>query len=372
MRILYDFRIFSLQDYGGISKYFIKVSEQLSINNSVKIISPFYINKYLKDLKNNNFIKYFYLKKKYKYTTKVIYFINSLFTQIYIFFYKPEIVHLTYYPETYYKKKNRNYKLVVTVYDLIHELYSSKYNYNKQINIKKNIIYAADHIICISKNTKKDLINYYNISEKNISVIYLGYDKKIEIDPIADINNEKPFFLYVGSRDKYKNFLKFIEAFSLSDLLKKNFNIYFFGSCNFTSLEINYITKLGINLDQIKHFSGDDKKLNYLYSKAYAFVFPSFYEGFGIPLLESMHIGCPIVCSNTSSFLEIANDAALFFDPHNTEDIKNKLEKIFNDKNLRKKLIDYGYENLKKFGWDICSQETLSLYKNLKKLDTKL
>ena len=70
MRILYDFRIFSLQDYGGISKYFIKVSEQLSINNSVKVISPFYINKFLKNLKNKNFIKYFYLKKKYKYKKK--------------------------------------------------------------------------------------------------------------------------------------------------------------------------------------------------------------------------------------------------------------------------------------------------------------
>jgi len=366
MKILYDFRIFNLQDYGGISKYFLKVIDKLSVNNSIKVISPIYINKYIKDYKKKHFVKYFYYKKKYKYTTKVIYLINLFVTEIYIFFFKPEIVHLTYYPETPYKN-NRNYKLVVTVYDLIHEFYSSKYNYSKQINLKKNIIHTADHIICISTNTKKDLIDYYNISEKKISIIYLGYDKKTEIDPIKDIDNKKPFFLYVGSRDKYKNFLKFIEAFSASDLLKKNLNIYFFGSSDFTILEINIIKRLGLNLDQIKYFSGDDKKLNFLYSKAYAFVFPSFYEGFGIPLLESMNMGCPIVCSNTSSFLEVANDAALFFDPYNSEDIKDKLEKIFYDKNLRKKLIDNGYSNIKKFSWDKCAQETLNVYKILKK-----
>ena len=365
MRILYDFRIFNLQEYGGVSKYFLKVSDQLSAYNSVKVITPIYINKYIKDLKKKYLIKYLYLIKKYKYTTKVTYFVNLFITRVYIFFFKPDIVHLTYYPETYCKKKNRKYKLVVTVYDLIHELYTGKYNYTKQINLKKNIIFTADHIICISKNTKKDLINYYNISEKKISVIYLGYDQQIEIDPIVQIDNKKPFFLYVGSRDKYKNFLKFIKAFGSSDFLKKNSNIYFFGSNRFNSTEINIIKKLGINLDQIKHFSGGDNKLNFLYSKAIAFIFPSFYEGFGIPLLESMKLRCPIVCSKISTFLEVANDSALFFDPHNTEDIKNKLEKIFHDKDLRKELIEKGLNNLKRFGWDKCSQETLNVYKSL-------
>jgi len=177
------------------------------------------------------------------------------------------------------------------------------------------------------------------------------------------------FYLIKKKNNKNTIFAVLISCLTITIILVPLFtrNIYFFGSSDFTILEINIIKRLGLNLDQIKYFSGDDKKLNFLYSKAYAFVFPSFYEGFGIPLLESMNMGCPIVCSNTSSFLEVANDAALFFDPHNSEDIKDKLEKIFYDKNLRKKLIDNGYSNIKKFSWEKCAQETLNVYKNLKK-----
>jgi glycosyltransferase involved in cell wall biosynthesis len=247
--------------------------------------------------------------------------------------------------------------------DLIHEIYLDKYNYKKNANLKNNIIYSADHIICISNNTKKDLINFYKVEEPKITVIYLGYETSKEITMIENINIIRPFFLYVGSRGRYKNFLKFLEAFSLSKLLKNNLDIYCFGGGDFTTKELDIIKSLEIDLSQVKYFHGDDKKLNYLYLKAHAFVFPSLYEGFGLPLLEAMNMGCPVVCSNTSSFPEVVNDAALLFDPESKEDIKVKLEEIFANVNLKKKLIEKGYNNLQRFSWKKCAEETLSVYK---------
>jgi len=160
-----------------------------------------------------------------------------------------------------------------------------------------------------------------------------------------------------------ENFVKLLEAFSISKLLKNNLDIYCFGGGDFTTKELDIIKSLEIDQSQIKYFSGDDRKLNYLYSKAHAFVFPSLYEGFGLPLLEAMNMGCPVVCSNTSSFPEVVNDSALLFNPESKEDIKIKLEEIFKNVNLKQRLIEKGYNNLKRFSWKKCSEESLNVYK---------
>lgn len=363
MKILYDFRIFGFQDYGGISKYFLKICDFLSKQNIVKVLSPIYINKYIKESKKEYLINFLYLKKRYRLTTRIIFLINYLFTSLYILIYRPDILHLTYYPEYYFKKKKLNYKLVITIFDLIHEIYIYKYNYKKEANLKKNIIHCADHIICISNNTKKDLINFYKVDESKITVIYLGYDPSKQTSKIENIRIIKPFFLYVGSRGRYKNFIKFLEAFSSSRLLKNNLDIYCFGGGDFTIKELDIIKSLEMDQSQVKYFFGNDKELNYLYSKALAFVFPSLYEGFGLPLLESMNMGCPVVCSNTSSFPEVVGDSALLFDPRSKEDIKVKLEEIYTNVNLKQKLIEKGYNNLQRFNWKKCAEETYSVYK---------
>jgi len=363
MKILYDFRVFGFQDYGGISKYFLKICDFLNRENIVKVLSPIHINKYINESKNEYLINFLYLKKRYRFTTRIFFFINYLFTDLYILIFKPNILHLTYYPEYLFKKKKLNYKLVITVFDLIHEIYIDKYNYKKEANLKKNIIYSADHIICISNNTKKDLINFYKVEESKVTVIHLGFDQSKQITKIDNVNIIRPFFLYVGSRGRYKNFLKFLEAFSLSKFLKNNLDIYCFGGGDFTIKELDIIKSLEIDLSQVKYFHGDDSKLNYLYSKAHAFVFPSLYEGFGLPLLEAMNMGCPVVCSNTSSFPEVVSDSALLFDPESKEDIKIKLEEIFININLKQKLIEKGYNNLQRFSWKKCAQETFSIYK---------
>jgi len=102
-----------------------------------------------------------------------------------------------------------------------------------------------------------------------------------------------------------------------------------------------------------------------LYSQASAFVYPSLYEGFGIPILEAMSFGCPVVCSHTSSFPEVAGNAAEFFDPYDIESIANALEKVLFDSDLTKKLVELGKARVKNFSWEKCAEQTHSIYASL-------
>ena len=363
MKIYFDHKIFFLQKYGGISKYFIKLAENLSKigNNQIKIISPIYVNEYLKGFDKDKVIKFCYLKKNYKNTTFLGNFINSKFTNIYTSFRKPNIFHLTYFSEKSFIKKKM--PIVITVYDLIHEKYPSSYKYNQ--NLKKEYLKIADHIICISHNTKKDLQKYYDIDEKKISVIHLGVEQKSS-NVVLKNDNEKPYILYVGERKKYKNFLKFFLAFSLSNHLKKNFRIVCFGGGNFTQNEIDFFKSKNIELDLIKQIEGDDDNLDCYYRNASLFIFPSLYEGFGLPILEAISKKCPIACSDIEIFREIGQNLVNYFDPNDEISIKTTIEKTLDNVHQEKIKIDNNFDQFtKKFTWDNCARKTLDVYKKI-------
>lgn len=222
-----------------------------------------------------------------------------------------------------------------------------------------------DHIICISENTKKDLIDIYSIKENKISVIYLGVsDIKEKKNEIFITKPKKPYLLFVGHRKRYKNFLRFLKAFSLSANLIKDFDIVCFGKQNFDGEELILIEELKLKKN-IHLVSGDDDKLNYYYKNADLFVFPSLYEGFGIPLLEAMKNGCPVCCSETSSLKEIGADAVEFFTPENEESILNSLNKVLYSNQYRSQLIENGFKKVSKFTWNNCANKTLELYKKI-------
>ena len=165
MKIYFDHERFFLQKYGGISKYFIKLAENLSKidNNQIKIISPIYINEYLKKFDKQKVVKFLHLQKNYRNTTFLGNYINSQFTNIYSNSKNQIFFILLIFQKNFIKKKM---PIVVTVYDLIHEKYPGSYKYNQ--NLKKEYLKIADHIICISHNTKKDLLKYYDIDEKKL------------------------------------------------------------------------------------------------------------------------------------------------------------------------------------------------------------
>ncbi len=355
MNIFYDHQIFSNQSHGGPSRYFVELIKQLILlNNKPTIIAPINQNIYLNDI-HSQFKKEFYFKiKKKNFLTN---FYNNLFSDYYFKNYNHDLYHLTYYNSCFKSKKPK----IITVYDLIHEKFMNEFKLS--LFPKKKIFENIDHFICISENTKKDLIKYYNIDQKNISVIYLANSLKFK--GIKKFELSKPFFLYIGSRKRYKNFNLLLNSYSSNKKIKDNFDIVCFGGGKLIKDEIKNIKDFEIDLRSIHQVDGSDELLSSLYLGAEALIYPSKYEGFGIPILEAMSLGCPVISSNTSSLPEVYGDAAITFSPNSSEELSNCLNKITNDNELKKILIKKGYEREKVFSWKKCAIETNEIYQKL-------
>jgi glycosyltransferase involved in cell wall biosynthesis len=175
----------------------------------------------------------------------------------------------------------------------------------------------------------------------------------------------KPFFLHVGMRGAYKNFGNLLSAYASSPMLRRDFDLIAFGSNGFTQRENESIQDLGLTSLQVRHLSGDDALLGHLYREAVAFIYPSLYEGFGIPPLEAMGFGCPVLCGKTSSIPEVVGDAGLYFDPNRVEAIADAMERVALSAELRLDLVARGNERVRQFSWERCAAETLDVYRDL-------
>jgi glycosyltransferase involved in cell wall biosynthesis len=368
MKINFDYQIFAMQYYGGISRYYVRLFENiLSLGEEIKIVSPIYINKYLEEI---NFYKNIHGFNVRKIPAKLFPFFKAgneyLGTKIALKL-EPDLIHETYYSlnQTFNIHKARR---VLTVYDMIHEKFADNFNKNDNTTkFKKAAVERVDHIICISHSTKKDLCETFNINPDKVSVVHLAFDSGLSI--IKDKSNYdfSPFLLYVGNRSGYKNFGNFLKAVSINLKLKNNIKIIAFGGGKFTENENNLISSLGFRSNFVKQINGDDNLLNQLYNNAVAFVYPSLYEGFGLPPLEAMVNNCPVICSNTSSIPEVVGNAGQYFDPYNLDSQCNALEKVVYDTQLRAKLIIEGKERINCFSWNKCAQETVEVYKKILK-----
>lgn len=366
MKIAFDHQIFQAQKYGGVSRYFVNLANKLiSETNQVKIYAPFHQNIYLKDSKLCNNI---YIKKILPGTDRLITFLNNKIVQSKLTNWKPDIIHQTYY-SSYNSKLKFDFKPIIisTIHDMIHEKFPFYFPVNNRTIInKKKAIQNADHLICVSNSTKNDLIEIYNISESKISVVHHGFELNVDNN---EVNNklfiEKPFLLYVGNRDGYKNFNFFINSISKSRKLMSDFDIIAFGGGAFNKQDFTTFHKLGFRDNQIIQITASDSTLNALYQKASAFVYPSLYEGFGLPPLEAMTNSCPVIASNTSSIPEVIGDAGLYFDPNIPEQLIDSIEIVVYSELNRNKLIDLGRERIKLFSWNQCAKKTEEVYTKL-------
>lgn len=365
MRIAFDNQVFGWQSHGGISRYFVKLAQELlAQNQDVRVFAPLYINNYLSELPNNSIYGY----KLRRYPPKFAHFsiqTSRLISQFAMNHWKPNVVH-----ETYYAKRPSgpsNCPAVITVYDMIHELFNNQFSPDDNVSqLKKISVNRANHIICISQSTRNDLIRLFNIPPEKITVIHLGFERFSDLpNPQRTLLKTRPYLLYVGSRYGYKNFSNLLSAFAASSRLRTDFDLIAFGGGKFTSLENSFIQKLGFVPDQVKQVSGSDGVLGELYDQAAAFVYPSMYEGFGLPPLEAMAYKCPVISSNTSSMPEVIGSAAEFFDPYSVDDISRAIESVVYSDERSTTLIDLGVKRLRKFSWAKCATKTLEVYKML-------
>ncbi|WMW24313.1 glycosyltransferase family 1 protein [Methanolobus sediminis] len=373
MKILYDYSVFEFQRYGGISRYFYELITRLSTEEKVNLslFQGLNVNEYALSEKKESFDSYYGHKWKYKkpasrYMAILFKLPNRILFDNYMRTSCADVYHPTYYRANLGKYTKP--AIVLTVHDMIHELYPDQFIDSRfVIRAKKKSISAADLIICVSENTKRDLMKMYEVPEERIKVIYHGnaLPKSNEYLKLADLKRnysiEKPFLLYVGDRKTpYKNFHFLLEAYS--EMFSERFDLVCFGGGKLTPNELKKIKNIK-HSGKVIQLSGPDLLLASLYKNAFCFIYPSLYEGFGIPLLESMGQGCPIIASNTSSIPEVAGNAAFLFDPTSKDSLISSIELLEKNVVTRQKLIDNGFEREKEFSWEKTASETLKVYK---------
>lgn len=360
MKIRYDYGAFCRQPYGGYTRYFSTLCKVLVEKYSVDaaIVPFFHINGYLRDERVRTLGAVWL--PKFKGATRLLPLIDDVMFRAYGLAAKPDIIHETY--PAYYPPSNRARHYVCTVHDMTHELFPAYSLSSDMPKRKQAMLRRASAIIAISENTKRDLIKYTGMPSDRIHVIHHGvsaFPKKPYSIPYA-----APYILFVGQRDLYKNFDTLLKAYVNSPELRREFHLIAFGGGKFTEAEVVRLNKLGI-ARSVQQRSGGDELLNAYYAHAAAFVFPSLYEGFGLPLLEAMAAGCPVLCSNVSCFPEVAADAALFFDPSDAEALTSQLGIVLFSETTRAELISRGRDRATQFSWEKCASKTLAVYRSL-------
>lgn len=367
MKILFDDQIFTGQKIGGISRYFSQLFKNFEESSLIDYRLPLIYseNIYLKDLKKVK--NYAFLEgKEFKGSYRLLSFLNKLnrlSSKCSLSCANFDVFHPTDY-NPYFLEYLNGKPFVMTIHDMIHEMYAGEFFKvdDTSIERKKLLAQKAAKIITISENTKKDIIKFYGIDDSKINVIY--HANSLNVDFVTSISVPERFLLFVGARGRYKNFNFFIKSISSILQREKNLHVICVGGSNFTSEEQSFFVETGID-DKILHYIVSDSQLVYLYKKAIAFVFPSLYEGFGLPILEAFACGCPVVATDCEVFREVGQEAALYFDSRSSDSILQAVAQIIENKKLRTDLVLKGSVREKSFSWKIAAQKTFNIYRSV-------
>lgn len=264
-------------------------------------------------------------------------------------------------------------KLVVTIHDLAFKFFPDEFlkkDRYKLENWTAQAVQNARTIITVSEHTRRDVLDVYAIPETAVTVIHNGYtpvklssEKHTLLIGGHDYGIEPyKYVLYLGTLQPRKNITNLLYAFALFHKENPDYSLIIAGKKGWMYKEIFSLAQK-LHLDTIVHFVGyvTAQEKNTLLSKALCMVFPSLYEGFGLPILEAFSAGCPVLCSNTSSLPEVAGRAALYFDPKNANDMLDKMRTIASDLKLRHTLVEAGELQLMKFSWGHCAKKTLEV-----------
>jgi glycosyltransferase involved in cell wall biosynthesis len=267
-------------------------------------------------------------------------------------------------------------KSIFTIHDLISFLFPD--SHNKKANLIEKLFLKkaakkATKILTVSKNTKEDVVKILKTDPRKINIISCAAGenfKPIKKESLVDFQKKtslpKKYFLAVGTLIPRKNYINLIKAFILFQKKFDNFHIVIVGG-NGWNYEGIYKIIRDNHLTKKIHILGylSEKSLINLYNLAQALIFPSYYEGFGIPPLEAMKCGCPVIASNTSSIPEVVADAAITINPDSPEEIFNAMTKIIQNEKLKKTLIEKGFTNSSKFSWENSAKELLAIIKKM-------
>ena len=291
-----------------------------------------------------------------------------------------DLMHFTHFNAPIFYKR----PFVVTIHDLTLSFFPGKkmngiFQRMAYHKVLKSVTSKAQKIIAVSNHTKKDLMETLNVPKEKIAVVYNGVSTKfggVEPTPRQDLFKtlglSRPYFLYTGVWRDHKNLVGLIRAFAaFNEEAGKQYELVITGPHNPTYHEVPDTVK-ELDVEGAVHLVGlvSEENIYSLYLNALAYVFPSFYEGFGLPPLEAMQCGTPVLASKVSAIPEVCGEGnALYFDPYDIKDIKAKMQDFIKDPTLRQKLIDRGKEHVKSFSWSKMTDEVLSIYNLVVKKD---
>ncbi|WP_028908859.1 glycosyltransferase family 4 protein [Prevotella sp. AGR2160] len=351
MKVLFDHTLF-YQVYGGASKYFAMMINSLP-RDSWATTALWSCNEYVHA--KHLFQTY---PKKFRGQNRILSLFNRPYTCYRVGKRQYDVMHQTDFDHYFYKQLG-NKPLVVTYHDANYLTYFPQPD---RVALQRVALQRADAIVAVSENTKHDLLKYFDVDEEKVHVIYHGIElfdtQEHLLDPIG-----QPYILYVGVRASYKNFERFVQAFSAYHQLFPEVKVVC-TSDPFTTAEHQMFHQLGIEESMI-HISADEQIMRALYENALFFIYPSIYEGFGMPILEAWANHCPVALSKASCFPEICQEAGEYFEPTDTDSMLAVMTKLTEDEDRRKDLTAIGDQRVKLFSWKRCADEHMKVYEAL-------
>ncbi len=280
---------------------------------------------------------------------------------------KPDV----FFTPSHYAPRFAFLKTAISIMDLSYIHFPGLFRKEDLYQLTNWTKYSAKNaklVFTISKSSKDDIIREYNLDSKRVVVTYPGIRqiKSMKNTDLKKFNITKKYILFVGTLQPRKNISRLIEAFSKIE--KKDIDLVIVGKKGWLYEQI-LATPKKLDIEKRVKFLDfvTNEDLPSLYRNAQVFVLPSLYEGFGLPVLEAMKYGCPVITSNISSLPEAGGDAAVYVNPEDVNDITEKINKVLRDESLRKEMIKKGENQVKKFSWEKTAKQTLSALEELAK-----
>jgi len=366
VRVFYDHQVMSLQDAGGASRYHFELARSLSQAPGVQtsIFAGLNRNVHPYALLGNATTDVYSLQTTIG-AGKARYVLNEIITSARLFGAgKYDIYHPTLYRAmSCVQSRGR----VVTHHDCTHERFPHMFHNVERIKREKRRLFNdCDLIICVSRSSQLDLLEFYGVPERKTRVIHHGLSPLIQGgDEITrrESSVARPYILYVGARHSYKNCLALIQAFAESHL-PVDFDLLLVGGGPLSKAELKLIQRLGIASAVRQKAAASEQELADAYAGASLFVYPSLYEGFGFPPLEAMSIGSIILASRSSSIPEVCGEVPYYFDAHDQSSLPRMLVDAINAPDHHQRVIA-GKMLADSYKWSKCAAHTLEAYREL-------
>jgi glycosyltransferase involved in cell wall biosynthesis len=363
MKVRYTPDVFRFQRAGGVSRYFVELARGLQASGvDARIVAGLHINDLVVDAPRTSGVHVGGVgpaRARQAVTKAVDHLITGGVVEV---LGRGDIVHPTWYPPGL-ERLPRRARVVTTVFDMIPERFPDLSVRSADATRRKRAwVATADHVLVISESTRRDLVELFGTDPAKVTVTPLGVTVATPTRPAwADGVEGAPFVLYVGDRTTpYKNFARVLDALA-SPEVDRDLRLVCLGPVAATAEEEADLRRRGLDR-RVEVRSGTDGELAWLYSHARALVYPSLYEGFGLPPVEAMACGCPVVASDCSSIPEVVGDAAVLFDPRDTAALASAIAHVTAGGPAVDQLVERGRARSREYTWQATASATLDAY----------